>query len=171
MTKPLGAPLLEVQDLVVTFGGLRAVDEASLRVAGGGIVGLIGPNGAGKTTFIDAVTGFVPVTGGSIVFAGEDITKRPAHKRAQRKLARTFQSLELFEDLTVAENVQVPTEAARWWRNLGEVLGYGSAVERADVDWALEQFDLADVADRVPGELSGAQRRYLALARLAHQCC
>jgi branched-chain amino acid transport system ATP-binding protein len=159
----LDSASLEVTDLVVTFGGLRAVDRASLRVPGEGIVGLIGPNGAGKTTLIDAVTGFVPVAEGSIIFGGQDITNRSAHRRAQRKLSRTFQSLELFEDLTVAENVRISTETGHWWRNLAEV--FRPRVNRPDVAWALGQFDLQDVADRVPGELSQAQRKYLALAR------
>ncbi len=157
--------VLDVRDVVVTFGGLRAVDGVSLSVKGDEVVGLIGPNGAGKTTLIDAVTGFVPIAAGSVTFAGEPIANRPAHRCAQRGLSRTFQSLELFEDLTVAENVRVPTERARWWRNVGRALGPRRLADDPDVEWALRQFDLQDVAGRVPGELSQAQRKYLALAR------
>jgi branched-chain amino acid transport system ATP-binding protein len=139
--------LLELRDLVVAFGGLRAVDGVSMRVDAGTIVGLIGPNGAGKSTVIDAVTGFVPARSGTIVFDGADITRTSAHRRARRGLTRTFQSLELFEDLTVTENVQVPIGRARSSHDLIGDLGLGA------------------VADEVPSVLSQAERRSLALAR------
>ncbi|MGQ0804324.1 MAG: ATP-binding cassette domain-containing protein, partial [Actinomycetota bacterium] len=102
-------PLLETADLSVTFGGLKAVDGLDLAVPDGQLVGLIGPNGAGKTTFIDALTGFVPATG-RIRFDGRDISGLPAHRRVRAGLARTWQSLELFDDLTVTENLQVAAE-------------------------------------------------------------
>jgi branched-chain amino acid transport system ATP-binding protein len=156
--------LLEVQDLMVRFGGLRALDGVSLIVPDSGIVGLIGPNGAGKTTLIDAVTGFVPIAEGSIRFAGAPLTNLSAHRRAQCKLSRTFQSLELFEDLTVAENVQVPIEAALWWRNIAGMVRKEHAC-RPEVDWALQQLELDGLASASPDELSQAQRKHLALAR------
>src|SRR6266487_4803971 len=102
--------LLETSGLTVTFGGLNANDAVDLRVDRGAFVGLIGPNGAGKTTFIDAITGFVKPSAGSVSFAGEDITALPAHDRARRGLSRTWQSLELFEDLSVADNLLVAAE-------------------------------------------------------------
>lgn len=156
--------LLEVEDVVVRFGGLRALDGVSLSVPEGEILGLIGPNGAGKTTFIDAVTGFVPIASGSIRLAGRSLDGQSAHGRARRKLSRTFQSLELFEDLTAAENVQVPTEASGWFRNVIRLFR-GDQVRSPDVDWALEQLELGDVADVSPRHLSQGQRKYLALAR------
>ncbi len=93
----------------MTFGGLRAVDGVDLQVAEGQIVGLIGPNGAGKTTFIDGLTGFVPI-GGRIHFDGRDIESLAAHHRARAGLGRTWQSLELFDDLTVEDNLRVAAE-------------------------------------------------------------
>ena len=98
--------LLSTNAMSVTFGGLRAVDGVDLEVRAGQLVGLIGPNGAGKTTFIDGITGFVP-TGGRIDFDGREITTEPPHQRSRLGLARTWQSLELFDDLTIRENLQV----------------------------------------------------------------
>ena len=106
------ARFLELNGLCVAYGGLRAVDDVTMRVPCEGITGLIGPNGAGKTTLIDAVTGFAPITGGSVRFGGRDITRMRAHRRALGNLTRTFQSLELFEDMTVADNVRVTAESA-----------------------------------------------------------
>src|SRR3954464_15115402 len=105
--------LLETHGMTVTFGGLRAADDVDLRVEEGQLVGLIGPNGAGKTTFIDGVTGFVP-TSGRIDFDGDDISSMSAHQRARRGLGRTWQSLELFDDLTVRENLEVAAERQSW---------------------------------------------------------
>ena len=92
--------LLETEGLTVTFGGLNANDEVDLAVEAGSFVGLIGPNGAGKTTFIDAITGFVPTSAGTANFDGHDLSPLKPHKRSQLGLVRTFQSLELFEDLS-----------------------------------------------------------------------
>ena len=74
---------LELNGLCVAYGGLRAVDDVTMRVPCEGITGLIGPNGAGKTTLLDAVTGFAPITGGSVRFGGRDITRMRAHRRAR----------------------------------------------------------------------------------------
>ena len=91
--------LLETKDLTVTFGGLNANNHVDLKVDSGSFVGLIGPNGAGKTTFIDAITGFVPTSAGSATFGGQDLSELKPHQRAQLGLVRTFQSLELFEEI------------------------------------------------------------------------
>ena len=99
-------PLLEATDLVVRFGGVVAVDGVSLSVPRSTLVGLIGPNGAGKTTTIDALTGFVSHRG-AIRLAGDRIDDLGPHERARRGLVRTWQSLELFDDLTVRENCEV----------------------------------------------------------------
>ena len=159
------APYLEITGLCVVYGGLRAVDDVSLRVPCEGITGLIGPNGAGKTTLIDAVTGFAPIAGGSIRFDGRDITRMRAHRRALSKLARTFQSLELFEDMTVADNVRVTTESSQWWRSLTDVVLRWRARDSDDVARALSLLGLAGVADRLPSSLSQAERKSVALAR------
>src|SRR5512138_979166 len=107
--------LLELRDVSVIFGGLAAVDHVSLDVEEGQITGLIGPNGAGKTTLIDAITGFVPIATGAITFEDRRIDREPAHRRVIGGLSRTFQSIELFEDLTVRENLQVAAQRPRWW--------------------------------------------------------
>src|SRR6476619_180859 len=103
-----------VQDRTVRFGGVTAVDGVSASVEEGQFVGLIGPNGAGKTTFIDAVTGLVGASG-SVRFAGEEIGGKRAHQRIRSGLGRRFQSPELFEDLTVRENLLAAAETSRWW--------------------------------------------------------
>jgi branched-chain amino acid transport system ATP-binding protein len=101
--------VLSTTGLSVRFGGVRAVDEVDVAVTEGQLVGLIGPNGAGKTTFVDAITGFVRYTGRAEL-DGHDLAGMPPHTRARRGLARTWQSTELFDDLTVRENLMVAAE-------------------------------------------------------------
>ena len=104
------AHLLDVADLRVTYGGVVAVDGVSLHVDAGEVVGLIGPNGAGKSSFIDGLTGYLPGRGGRVTFEGASLDGRRAHAVARRGLVRTFQSVELFDDLTVEENLLVAAE-------------------------------------------------------------
>jgi branched-chain amino acid transport system ATP-binding protein len=99
--------LLDLQGVTLAFGGLQAVDAVSLRVAGGTIKAVIGPNGAGKTTLFNLVTGFLFPQRGCIVFAGKEIQGWPAHAVAALGIARTFQLVQLFEHMTVLENVMV----------------------------------------------------------------
>ena len=139
-------PLLEVRDLGVRFGGVVAVAGVSLDVGAGELVGVIGPNGAGKTTVLDALSGFVRHDG-SVAIGGVRMDGRRPDQRAARGLARTFQSLELFEDLTVRENVAAGARA------------------RAAAEATMAAYDLTDVGDRLPEALSGSQRRFVALAR------
>jgi branched-chain amino acid transport system ATP-binding protein len=156
-------PLLAASDLVVTFGGVRAVDGVTFAVAPGELHGLIGPNGAGKTTTLDALTGFVDHAG-RIDFDGQDVTDLAPHARARAGLARTFQSLELFDDLTVHENCQIatlPTGVRPLLRDLLRRPGPTSS----DVEWALDLFDLGEVAERRPDELSLGHRKLVAVAR------
>ena len=101
--------ILTTDGLSVSFGGVHAVRDVSVRVGPGQLVGLIGPNGAGKTTFIDAITGFVR-SRGRVMFDGHDISAWPAHRCARVGLLRTWQSTEIFADLTVAENLLIGTE-------------------------------------------------------------
>jgi branched-chain amino acid transport system ATP-binding protein len=158
--------LLDVEHLTVAFGGVHALDLVDLTVADGSVTGLIGPNGAGKTTFIDAVTGFVPLHHGSIGFAGEDVSSLTPSQRAGRGLVRTFQSLELFEDLTVGDNLAVAAESEQWWGVLAEAIGRTPASSAADdVAWALSLVGLDGAADALPGELSHGQRRLVSVAR------
>ena len=107
--------VLDVRGLSVHYGGVIACHEVDLQVEPGQMVGLVGPNGAGKTTLIDAVTGFTRTTGESRVeLLGERIDGLKPHQRFQRGLARTFQSVELFDDLTVLENLLISAEAPKW---------------------------------------------------------
>ncbi len=105
-------PLLEVLGLRVAYGGVVAVSDVDVSIVEGEVFGLIGPNGAGKTSMIDALTGYQPPAGGSVIFDGHDVTRMRAHRRARLGLARTFQSVELFDDLTVDENLLVASERA-----------------------------------------------------------
>jgi branched-chain amino acid transport system ATP-binding protein len=100
-------PLLEVRDLSVRFGGVRAVSGVSLAVREGEILSIIGPNGAGKTTIFNVVTGLYRPTAGEVRLRGRAITELPPHARARLGIARTFQNIRLFRELTVDANVRV----------------------------------------------------------------
>ncbi|HEV7762553.1 MAG TPA: branched-chain amino acid ABC transporter ATP-binding protein/permease, partial [Acidimicrobiales bacterium] len=143
---------LQVDALTVRYGGVVAVADVSLQVGSGTIVGLIGPNGAGKTSVIDAVTGFAPAAG-SIRLAGKAIERRPPHARVHAGLARTFQSLDLYDDLTVDENVSVAA------------LGVRQSERHAAVTRALSQLGITALRDRPAGELSQGERQLVSIAR------
>ena len=159
--------LLEAQGLTVTYGGLNANDEIDLECESGKLVGLIGPNGAGKTTFIDAITGFTPVTHGYVSFDGVDLEGLRPDARAKLGLVRTFQSLELFEDLTVRDNLLVAADQPKWYSFLSDIVlpsrGKAAALERIDV--ALNAMELGDLADKHPSDLSHGQRKLVGVAR------
>jgi branched-chain amino acid transport system ATP-binding protein len=157
-------PLLETVGLSVSFGGLKAVDNVNITVGQGQLVGLIGPNGAGKTTFIDAMTGFVPCRG-RIVFDGLHLEDQPAHRRSQAGLGRTWQSLELFDDLTVGENLQVAAERQSVVGFINDVFRPNRRRDLSAVDRALASVGLAELADRFPSALSQGQRKLVSVAR------
>ena len=131
--------MLEVRGLTKIYGGLRALDDASLEVAQGSIVGLIGPNGAGKTTLFAAMTGFAAPDAGSVRFCGEDITGRAPHLVCRRGMVRTFQVTQPFARLSVRENIMVGAylhtprrdEAAAQAEAIARRLGMGELLERA----------------------------------------
>jgi len=100
-------PQLVVQNMTKTFEGLRALDDVNLRVGKGEILGLIGPNGSGKTTLVNVVTGVLPPSAGRVFASDREITGLPSFKVARAGVARTFQTVRLFRDLTVWENVEV----------------------------------------------------------------
>ena len=110
--------LLEVEDVVVRFGGVTAVDHATFTADAGQVTGLIGPNGAGKTTCFNVITGLQRPTAGTVRLDGRRITALPVHRRARRGVARTFQRLEAFGSLTVHDNVRVALDLRRGVRGL-----------------------------------------------------
>jgi branched-chain amino acid transport system permease protein len=137
--------VLRVTGLSVAFGGLRALRDVTLAVREGELVGLIGPNGAGKTTLVDAVSGFVGCTG-RVELSGADIGGLPPYERARRGLGRTWQSTELFDDLSVRENLTVASSDPSAARALGLV----------GMDWA---------AEAMPVQLSMSHRKLVGVAR------
>ncbi|MQR01723.1 ABC transporter ATP-binding protein [Glaciimonas soli] len=100
-------PLLQLNNISKSFGGLHVLQDVNLSVPQGEIFGLIGPNGAGKTTVLNLITGLLRASGGSITFAGEDIGKIAPHKITERGIARTFQNIRVFKEMTLLENVVV----------------------------------------------------------------
>jgi branched-chain amino acid transport system ATP-binding protein len=137
--------VLDARGVAVRFGGVRALAGVDVAVEEGQLVGLIGPNGAGKTTFVDALTGFVR-HGGRFELDGRDLAGLAPHERARLGLARTWQSIELFDDLSVEENLAVAS--------------HGGAR-----DGELDVFDLGWAAELMPSELSQGQRKLVGLAR------
>jgi len=157
--------LLDVKSLRITYGGVVAADNIDLEVEPGKVVGLIGPNGAGKTSVIDALTGYHAPSGGQILFDGQDITKWRAYARARNGLARTFQSVELFDDLTVEDNLWVASERVSIARAVRDLFLPMGAPDRANIDWALELCGLTDVAHRSPAALPHGRRKLVGVAR------
>jgi branched-chain amino acid transport system ATP-binding protein len=156
--------LLETSGMSVTFGGLRAVNEVDIVVEPGKLVGLIGPNGAGKTTFIDGITGFVPTTG-RVVFDGHDITSMPVHQRAALQLGRTWQSLELFDDLSIEENLQVAAERQSVSNFLLDLVRPRRPRDHTGVDYALDVLNIGHLRKKMPTEISQGQRKLVSAAR------
>jgi ABC-type branched-subunit amino acid transport system ATPase component/branched-subunit amino acid ABC-type transport system permease component len=146
-------PLLSLHELRVAYGGVVAVDQVSFDVAEGDIVGLIGPNGAGKTTLIDAISGFAPASG-SVRLAGAELQGLPPHRRIRAGLGRTFQQIELYDDLSVRENVVA-----------GQVARERRLSSAEDLDDVLALLDLTEVAERPAGDLSQGQRQLVSIAR------
>ena len=156
--------LLQTFSASVTFGGLRAVQDMDIEVSAGSLVGLIGPNGAGKTSFIDGITGFVPMKG-RVMFDNSEIGALAPNKRASRGLGRTWQSLELFDDLTIEENLQVAAEKHRFSGFLLDLVAPRRSRPRDGVDFALDVLGIRDLAGRMPSEISQGQRKLVSAAR------
>ncbi|MCL2534673.1 MAG: branched-chain amino acid ABC transporter ATP-binding protein/permease, partial [Nocardiaceae bacterium] len=163
--EPVPALGLSVRDLTVRFGGVTAVAGVSLDVEPGQVVGLIGPNGAGKTTVIDAVTGFVTPAGGRVMLGDEDVVGWSAARRSRAGLRRSFQSLELFEDITVAENIHAGADDAHWWTWMTDLIRPGRHPFSATASAAVADFELSADLDSFPGELSYGRRRLVGIAR------
>jgi branched-chain amino acid transport system ATP-binding protein len=162
--EPTRPPVLETRGLNVRFGGVAAVADVSIQLGRGELVGLIGPNGAGKTTAVNAMCGFVPHEG-SVLLDGRDLSTKSPHARARAGLARTWQSLELFDDLTVVENCQVASEVQNFASLVRDAVGIRSRTMPASVASALDALELRDVSHRRPPELSLGQRKLVGVAR------
>jgi len=161
--------ILAVRDLSVRYGGVLALSSVSFDVPTGAVVGLIGPNGAGKTTLIDALSGFTTPSRANraapqVLFRGVSLDGCSAHERARRGFARTFQSLELFDDLTVRENLLVSASTPTVWSTISDAIWPKRHANRV-VDETLEMVGLLDVADRRPEDLSNGRRHLVAVAR------
>lgn len=162
-SEPVDA-VLDVVGLSIHYGGVAAVSDVSTRVGRGTITGLIGPNGAGKTSFIDAVCGFTPTHAGRITFDGRPFDRLGPSVRARRGLVRTFQSLELFDDLSVRENLLVAAHTPTIWSTITDALWHKKHPS-AEADAALASVGLEAVADALPSQLSNGQRHLVAIAR------
>lgn len=163
-------PLLDIQDLSVVFGGVRALDKFGLQIVKREILGLIGPNGAGKTTAFNAITGRIKPSSGSIFFGGHEITGWAPSKIARCGIARTFQNIKLYDDLSVLENVMIASHSSISYSFLEAILGLGRFVsdETRIKSKALELLDLMDLEkmafDRASSLPYGSQRK-LEIAR------
>jgi ABC-type branched-subunit amino acid transport system ATPase component/ABC-type branched-subunit amino acid transport system permease subunit len=163
-------PVLEASSVTVRFGGLTAVDDASLEVREGEIVGLIGPNGAGKTTLFNAISGLNVPAGGTVALFGRDVTGLPVHARAALGMGRTFQVIQLFAALTVFDNLLVATHTRNPTRLLSHLAAGGRAVaeERAArerVRHVVGLLGLQDVGDRPVAGLPFGVLRLVEVAR------
>ena len=156
-------PVLEAREVTVSFGGVRAVVDVDVTVEPGQLLGLIGPNGAGKTTFIDAISGFVRYSG-NVLLDGRELAGLPPHERARRGLTRTWQSIELFDDLTVRENIAVAAQRPSALTTVREVVT-GSSGAAPELDEALSLFGLHGKTEAMPAELSQADRKLVGVAR------
>ncbi|MGX1500156.1 branched-chain amino acid transport system ATP-binding protein [Labrenzia sp. MBR-25] len=166
-----GGFLLQAKDLTRSFGGFRAVDGMSLQLKKGEMLGLIGPNGAGKTTMFNMLAGTLPPSSGEIRILGADVTTEGAHKRAGRKMGRSFQIPRPFPNMTVLENVLTGAQNQAGER-LFDVCFRPGAVrrdEKAAQDKAHALLDfllLSHLEDQPASVLSGGQRKLLELARI-----
>jgi sulfate-transporting ATPase len=164
--EPVAGAKLSISELTVRFGAVLAVDGVSMEVRPGEVVGLIGPNGAGKTTLIDAVTGFVPISGGHVALDDERLDGLNATKRARVGVRRSFQSLELFEDVSVEQNLRAGSDqlASRWsW--ITDLFWPGRHELPSTAVAAVHAFELEPHLDRTPDELPYGRRRLVGIAR------
>ena len=151
-------PLLSAENITVRFGGLRANSDVTVTCEPGQVTGLIGPNGAGKTTLFNVITGLQPPTAGRVVLGGVDITTKSPTKRARLGIARTFQKLEAFSNLSARDNVLVAAESRKSWDR--------SSFDPGRVaDDMLARVGIADVARFMVGTLPTGTARLVELAR------
>lgn len=161
---PMTAPILDIQQLCKSFGGVVATDHVSMQVARGEIHALIGPNGAGKTTLISQLSGLLAPDSGDIVFQGRRLTGRPAHEFCRAGLARSFQITSVFQELTLLDNVALAVQARsghafRFWKNARK-----DTRLRQPAAQYLEQVGLGSRLDWLASEVSHGERRQLEIA-------
>jgi branched-chain amino acid transport system ATP-binding protein len=158
--------VLDLENLTKHFGGVRAVDGVNLKVNAGEILGLIGPNGSGKSTMVNLICGLFPLTAGRVVFKGQDISSLPPHERVSLGIARTFQNIRLFGQLTVWQNLWVAQNSAEQRKEspLKRWFGGGRSA-REEAGRVLEFFDLAHKRDELASNLAFGEQRRLEFAR------
>jgi ABC-type branched-subunit amino acid transport system ATPase component len=159
--------MLELRNLSKNFGGVRAVNSFTTTIEKGRIMGLIGPNGSGKSTTVNLICGVFSASGGSILLDGKDLDTMPPHRRLRTGIARTFQNIRLFGELTVWQNLLVARNSfedvagqgflSRWFGSTKRV--------REEIDEMLEFADLADKGEELAGNLAFGEQRRLELAR------
>ena len=165
--------MLEVTSLGISFGGLRAVDELSMKIEKGGLVGLIGPNGAGKTTAFNMLTGVYRPTDGGIRLDGQNLIGKKPHEICKMGVARTFQNIRLFKELSVIDNIKVGLHESMKYNLASSLIRLPNywKEEKKCTDRALELLDIfhmADLANVQAGSLPyGAQRRLEIMRALA----
>jgi len=154
--------VLEVTSLKKSFGGFKAVNDASLSVKEGEVVAVIGPNGAGKTTLFNLITGVLKPDDGKVLFKGEDITGLPSYKVCRRGMSRSFQVVNVFPRLTVFENVQVSvlSQQKRTWNLFAPSAGLAVG----ETERILENVGLIDIRDATSAALSHGERKVLEIA-------
>jgi branched-chain amino acid transport system ATP-binding protein len=159
----MSGPILEIHELSVSFGGLRAVDGVSFSVARNRITTVIGPNGAGKSTLFNLISGALRPRHGQVLIDGADYTGQPPYRMQAAGLARSFQITNLFFDLPVGENLRLAAQVleplGKAWRPVR-----ASTVAQARVEELLERFSLADKAHYTAGALSHGEQRRLEVA-------
>jgi ABC-type branched-subunit amino acid transport system ATPase component/branched-subunit amino acid ABC-type transport system permease component len=158
---------LRVSDLSVKFGGVTALSNVSIEVSPGSVVGLIGPNGAGKTTLIDAITGFVEPESGAVYLNDSPITDWSVRRRALAGVTRLFQGLELFEDMSILENLLVAADSGRVpaAAYVTELIKPAKVAIGPSLAFVITELGLADHLSQMPGELSLGSRRLAGIAR------
>ncbi len=159
--------MLELRDLSKNFGGVRAVDKLTVTIEKGEILGLIGPNGSGKSTAVNLICGVFSVSEGAILLNCKDLGTMPPHRRLRAGIARTFQKIRLFGELTVWQNLSVARNSiedvagqgffSRWFGSTKRV--------REEIDEMLEFAGLADKGDELAANLAFGEQRRLELAR------
>jgi branched-chain amino acid transport system ATP-binding protein len=163
-------PLLQAHGVSMRFGGVQALSDVSFTLEQGETLGLIGPNGAGKTTLFNCITGVIPGYQGTVLYDGRDLRKLKPHQRARLKIARTFQNLELFDELSALDNLVLPLDASSRRGVIGDLVRLPWTVfeesEAQEQARAILHFvDLGNYADTPAGDLPVGLRRRLEIGR------